>query len=168
VQLHSSAKAVYLCQTGFMDGDLAPLSCQDAQHVLVRKGVDLLIMPVGNLISATRAQWRESHLWYVYRAERIEKDAADIRIYSITDPRVTVALAQLKASANRGYLRRLNKSIYSGLLKIVPSGYEVVTSGRVAALSHGGVASVPASLRAMETAVADPQGHFCALLGKAG
>ncbi|GLC40709.1 hypothetical protein PLESTB_000030500 [Pleodorina starrii] len=99
-----------------------------------------------------------------FRAERLERDGADISIYDMHDPRVTLAQAQLKASATPRYLRKLNQPRYDGLMKVVPWGHELKLSGRTSVLSYGGISSAPATLTALDKAVGDPARHFRGLL----
>ncbi|EFJ49403.1 hypothetical protein VOLCADRAFT_89797 [Volvox carteri f. nagariensis] len=98
------------------------------------------------------------------RAERIELGGADIRVYDITDPRVTLAQAQLKACINPKNLRKLNHPKYAGLLKVVLLGFETKDGRRSSVLSYRGVSSAPISNAGLEAAVRLPGDHFFGLM----
>ncbi|GLC40694.1 hypothetical protein PLESTB_000031900 [Pleodorina starrii] len=95
------------------------------------------------------------------RAECMEFCFADIRIYDVTQPQATLAMAQLKSSRNsRTLASKLNQPKYAELLKVVPSGLEAPAKGRMSVLSYDGISSAPISLSALEWAVIMPGDHF--------
>ncbi|KXZ55571.1 hypothetical protein GPECTOR_2g1120 [Gonium pectorale] len=100
------------------------------------------------------------------RAEVVERNGADIRVYDSTDPRATLARAQAKTSSSSKARRQLDAAKYDGMIKLVPKGMERPAAGHTSVLSYGGISSVPIDAEAIGAAVSDPDAHFAALLNE--